>query len=429
MTDRLTVLMSGCVAAHLTRTDHDLHLVYDRSYQARAEATPISLSLPLQVDRHESAAVKPWIAGLLPDNPDVLRRWAREFETSSSPFDLLSTPIGEDCAGAVQFVAEERVDEVIRRPGQITWLTEDDVAGRLVALRSDTTAWLGPDFAGRFSLAGAQAKMALFFDGSRWGLPSGSVATTHILKPAIAGLDDHDLNEHICLAAARSVGLVAARTTVAQFVGETALVVERYDRVTTTADELERVHQEDLCQALRTPPDRKYEADGGPTAAMITSLLRDVVRPAATARRSIEAFVDALIWNWIIAGTDAHAKNYSVLLAPGQVRLAPLYDLASALAYPGVDELKLKSAMKLGGDYRLKAHRASTWPKVARSVGADPERTVARVLELIDRAPDAFAEVASAPEVQTLERPLPGRLVDAVAGRAKRCAQQVADSA
>ena len=39
-----------------------------------------------------------------------------------------------------------------------------------------------------------------------------------------------------------------------------------------------------------------------------------------------------LIFNWLIAGTDAHAKNFSLLIAPGpQIRLAPLYDLASAL--------------------------------------------------------------------------------------------------
>jgi len=33
----------------------------------------------------------------------------------------------------------------------------------------------------------------------------------------------------------------------------------------------------------------------------------------------------------LIAGTDAHAKNYSLLLAADQVRLAPLCDIVSAL--------------------------------------------------------------------------------------------------
>ena len=37
------------------------------------------------------------------------------------------------------------------------------------------------------------------------------------------------------------------------------------------------------------------------------------------------------MWNWLIAGTDEHAQNYGLLLAGDQVRLAPLYDVASAL--------------------------------------------------------------------------------------------------
>ncbi|WP_225160046.1 HipA domain-containing protein [Bradyrhizobium sp. BRP56] len=53
-------------------------------------------------------------------------------------------------------------------------------------------------------------------------------------------------------------------------------------------------------------------------------------------------------------GTDAHAKNYSLLLANGPtVRLAPLYDIASILTYDDVDLQKMKLAMKIGGEYKL----------------------------------------------------------------------------
>jgi HipA-like C-terminal domain len=56
------------------------------------------------------------------------------------------------------------------------------------------------------------------------------VPTTHILKPAVTGLDDHDLNEHLCLSAARIVGLSAASSQVGSFGAERVIVVERYDR-------------------------------------------------------------------------------------------------------------------------------------------------------------------------------------------------------
>src|ERR1019366_160687 len=147
--------------------------------------------------------------GLLPDNDAVLARWARQFHvSSSSPFSLLGTQIGEDCAGAVRFAPPEEIDRVLARPSGVTWLTEDDVGQRLRDLREDSTSWLGRSFTGQFSLAGAQAKTALLFKDGRWGVPSGSTPTTHILKPAVAGYDGHDLNEHLCLDAARRAGLV-----------------------------------------------------------------------------------------------------------------------------------------------------------------------------------------------------------------------------
>jgi serine/threonine-protein kinase HipA len=261
-----------------------------------------------------------------------LTRWARQFHvSSSSPFSLLATQIGEDCAGAVRFAPPEEIDRVLTRPGKVTWLTEDEVGQRLRDLREDSTAWLGRSFNGQFSLAGTQAKTALLFKDGRWGVPSGSNATTHILKPAVAGLDDHDLNEHLCLDAARRAGLVAVRTKVSRFGDESAVVVDRYDR-REVGGEIIRIHQEDLCQALALPPSLKYQNEGGPGPGDIAKLFRSAMPPRA-ADDAVWRFADALIWNWLIAGTDAHAKNYSLLLAEEQVRLAPLYDVASALPY------------------------------------------------------------------------------------------------
>ena len=149
------------------------------------------------------------VGGSSPTTPTCLARWGREFGVSvANPFGLL-TALGEDVPGAMQFVRDERISEVALGKGHVDWLSDEEVGALLRAVRRDHTAWLGAHGEGRWSLAGAQAKIALYFDGQRWGRPAGRLATTHIFKPAITGLDDHDLNEHICLRAARLLGLRA----------------------------------------------------------------------------------------------------------------------------------------------------------------------------------------------------------------------------
>jgi serine/threonine-protein kinase HipA len=419
MTDALAVVLGDAYAGTLTRLARGrLRFDYDDDYRDTGMATPLSVSMPTTLRSHPDGDISPWLWGLLPDNQAVLERWARDFHASaSSPFSLLATPVGHDCPGAVRFVAREDLDAAIATPGEVTWLTDEQVARRLRDLRQDTTAWLGRDFTGQFSLAGAQAKTALLYEDGRWGVPSGSAATSHILKPAVAGLDDHDLNEHLCLDAAGRSGLVVARTGVARFGEESAIVVERYDR--RAADgKLVRIHQEDMAQAMGVHPARKYQNEGGPGPRELARLMRDVM-PPRIADDAVWRFFDALAWNWLIAGTDAHAKNYSLLLVGGDVRLAPLYDVASALPY-GTHERKLKFAMKIGGDYRVYPHQ-NTWRAAAQDLGVDADAAIDRVLTLAERAPEAFVEAAGAPAVAALDRPLPARLTDLVAERTERC--------
>jgi len=419
MTDALVVVVGHIVAGTVERLHGGkLRFVYDETYRMRSGATPLSLSMPLQIASHADRTISPWLWGLLPDNDRVLDRWARQFHVSaSSPFSLLSTPIGEDCAGAVRFAKPDSLADVLERSGEVTWLRTKDVAQRLRDLREDATSWLGREFTGQFSLAGAQAKTALLRENRRWGVPSGAIPTTHILKPAVAGLDDHDLNEHLCLDAARRVGLLAVRTRVQRFGGESAVVVHRYDRHIIDG-EVRRVHQEDICQALSVPPSRKYQSEGGPGPGDIASLFRRTM-PGRVADDAVRRFADALIWNWLIGGTDAHAKNYSLLLSGDQVRLAPLYDVASALPY-GVHEKKLRMAMKIGSDYRLVPYK-NPWPAAARTLGLDAEELATRVREIAQALPDAFGDASRARDVTALERELPSKLSALVTDRATRC--------
>jgi len=174
----------------------------------------------------------------------------------------------------VRFVDADRLERLSREgDGAIQWLSVGDVAARLRDLRRDGTAWRSVGDPGQFSLAGAQPKTALLFDGKRWGIPSGRRATTHILKPGSPGLEGHAENEHFCLALASKLGLAVSSSRVVRFEDELAIVVERYDRL-RRGTEIIRIHQEDLCQALAAHPERKYENEGGPGIADIVGVLR-----------------------------------------------------------------------------------------------------------------------------------------------------------
>jgi len=145
--------------------------------------------------------------------------------------------------------------------------------------------------------------------------------------------------------------------------------------------------------------------------------------PPSAADDAIRRFADALIWNWLIAGTDAHAKNYSLLLAGDAVRLAPLYDISSALPY-GTHERKLRMAMKIGSDYGL-VPRRSAWLLAAGDLGLSAAELLDRIRELATLCPDAFADAAKSPAVTALRRGLPAKLVDLVSERADRCSRAI----
>ena len=418
MTESLIVILGDERVGEVHRLQGGrLRFEYDDGYRAKATATPLSVSMPLQTPSYGDGQIRPWLWGLLPDNDAVLARWARQFQVSaSSPFSLLGTPVGRDCAGAVRFAQPEEEEAALSRPGRVTWLTDAEVAQRLRDLREDSTSWLGPGFSGQFSLGGAQTKTALQRSGDRWGAPAGAEPTTHILKPAIEGFEEHDLNEHLCMDAARRAGLPAAQTEVHRFEDESAVVVRRYDRQ-PSGSAIWRQHQEDVCQALSLPPARKYQNEGGPGVREVTALLRKVMPPDA-ADQAIRSFADALIWNWLIAGTDAHAKNYSLLIGGNDVRLAPLYDISSALPYD-THERKLRFAMKYGGEYTVLAR--NVWPRTARDLDIPPAELLDRVRTLALRAPDAFADAAKTENVTRLASGLPSRLADLVADRCSEC--------
>ena len=177
-----------------------------------------------------------------------------------------------------------------------------------------------------------------------------------------------------------------------EFDGEAAIPTARYDRRLTSAG---RVHQEDLCQASGVYPRHKNESYGGPSAPDVVALLRRHGRPSGQ-RRNVERFTRSLIFSYLIGAPDAHAKNYSVLLLGDDVRLAPLYDVASGLPYLATQQGGLRSAaMAIAWEREFGRVERKHWTGFAAQTRQDAEQVIDALRSLAGSLPDAMSDALS----------------------------------
>ena len=372
-------------------------LRYHEAWVRSDEGRALSLSLPFTAGlEHRGDAVAHYFENLLPDSADIRRRLRRRFQArSGEAFDLLAA-IGRDCVGAVQLLPPHAGPEGWNRIDAEP-LKDSDVEAILASVTSEAPLGqdAGEDF--RISIAGAQEKTALLRMGGKWYRPRGATPTTHILKLPLglvgnlrADMTDSVENEWLCVQIMTHLGIEMAPTELARFGDTKALAVTRFDRrwqgIAAGAERkarfkppegawIARLPQEDFCQALGIAPDRKYQADGGPSA-------QDCVQVLAAAEHADEdraTFALAQLAFWLLAATDGHAKNFSIHhRRGGRFGLTPLYDVLSAWPIIGdganrITYPKAKLAMSVRGEksahYRLRDVQARHWQRLAASCG------------------------------------------------------------
>ena len=373
-TGELGVWLLGERAGTLWIENGGLRFRYDTHWLEHSGVMALSQSLPLQVEAFDDQVCRPFFAGLLPEG-ELRRRIAQQCQLSqANDFGLLAA-IGGDCAGAVSLTPEDQAPE----PAEVEWLEPTQLIALLAELphRPMLTQREGL----RLSLAGAQDKLPVVVEGQRIGLPKGSAASTHILKPAIAAVDDSVTNEAFCMALARRMKLRVADTQILMAADQRILLVRRYDRRRADDGAWSRLHQEDFCQALGVPPDLKYQNEGGPDLQACFSLLRRATRPSAP---EVIRLLDAVTFNALIGNHDAHAKNFSILYQQQRGVLAPLYDLLCTAVYPTLTD---KMAMKVGSKYRFNEVQVRHWEQLAKAAGLSGAQTKKRVAGIAKRLP------------------------------------------
>ena len=380
---RLVVYLNSEPVGTLDQDDSGLiKFRYGPDWLGRLDAAPLSRSLPLQNEAFRDKRSRPFFAGVLPEEGPRKQIASILGISERNDFAMLER-IGGECAGAVSLLPEG-VPPPAAGDMRMHELNEKELQ-EIIAELPRRPLMAGKEGV-RLSLAGAQDKLPVMIHGSRIALPLGNTPSTHIIKPEPDRFPGLAANESICMTLAKAVGLKVPPFETRMIGGKACVIVQRYDRKISQEGTITRLHQEDFCQALGFPPERKYQQEGGPLLRDCIALLRDW---STTPVLDIRDFLDGLIFNVLIGNADAHGKNYSMLYQGGERRLAPFYDLVCTLAWP---ELSKTPAMKIGHCDSIDAITPVHWQMMAQETRLGWPMIRERMAELCSNTVAALRE-------------------------------------
>jgi serine/threonine-protein kinase HipA len=363
---------------------------YSPSWIGLRGAFPISLTMPLKSERLVAETFLPWAANLLPES-EQLRTLGQLLGMARSDVIGLLSAIGGDTAGALSFGQPGRAS-----PVQWRVIGEAEELERMIEDLPNKPFLAGEEGVS-MSLAGVQSKVGVAVDcDGRICIPMNGSPSTHILKPDSPRLPGGVQNEAFCLTLAKRMRIPTPKVTTGRAGQRTYLLVKRYDRMDVSG-RCRRLHQEDYCQALGKPPSAKYESNQtgtcGPTLKDMFDLTRRHMPPTEIVR-----LLDMVIFNVLACNSDAHAKNYSIMLRAGNASLAPVYDVMCGEVWKNVTK---NLAQRIAGVNRGDQLKRTHWQQFARECGLNPKQVMDRVDALaksaIAEAELAASEVAAMP--------------------------------
>lgn len=382
MKSTLSVYIGIKMAGSLQRDGVTLSFAYDPDYLNGQSPLPLSRQLPLQAAPFGDTAAKSFFANLLPEGA-IRIQVARQVGVSPENVFGLLEAIGGDCAGALSLVTPESNRPAI---GHYRPITADALALELANLPAHP--FLAGEDGVRLSLAGAQNKLPVYYDGNGYFIPAGINPSSHIIKTAILQLKNSVANEAFCMNLAARVGLPTPAAEVVTIGNQPVYLVERYDRKHAGTGMIVRLHQEDFCQALGIAPEMKYEKEGGPGFRDCFQLVEEW---SSEPLLDIQLLLNWSLFNFIVGNADAHGKNLSFLYRDGVVRLAPFYDIISTAVYERINN---KFAMKMGGQSDPRYLQGSDLKHFADEIGIDIRMVKSSLKQMVQRVEAASAMLA-----------------------------------
>lgn len=301
---------------------------YSFTYSTRNPALSIALSMPVRQAPYVTKDLHPIFQQNLPEGL-VLETLRTKYGKMRrlDPFGLLELT-GGNCISRVRCLPPKDFPEP----------DDFDANGRINDLLHEQNASalfdeMLHEFASRSGISGLQPKFLL---NDEAGGRHAVIKTDHVIVKS--AMDDPTLaiNEYLCMFATRAAGLPTANNQISDN-GE-VLIVGRFDIGIGGVP----VAFEDFCAILAKTSPQRYEGS-------YDDIVEAIGWHCPSARLAIEDFYKANILNHLVGNGDAHLKNFGVLYeGPGEVRMAPYYDITNTTLHNPSDVPALRYSGRRG---------------------------------------------------------------------------------
>ena len=353
---------------------------YDKNWLKNGFAISHQLPLTEKIYLPSAGKAQQFFANLLPE-AGARRHIVRDLKIPNSDFELLKA-IGGECAGALSILPTDHQPD--KNYGYIK-LSSDDLK-KLLLRKGSVTSFTSEEHRPRLSLAGAQDKCPILYDGNDYFLPQDAAPSTHILKFEMNDYRHIPAYEYFLTQLAKTIHLPTVECQLKPLAKHYFLLIKRYDRV-LISQRVQRLHQEDFCQALGISYEHKYQQEGGPTFHDCYRLVQQVsTNPILDA----ENLLKWQIFNYLAGNSDGHAKNIAFIYEGQQIHLAPFYDLVCTRAIEGIDN---KLALAIGGEFNPNKITLKRWENLARDCNVRFKYFLATLFEIAESLPDKVDRV------------------------------------